>query len=214
MIATRAYGETAKDARRKAILDAAGQLFEAARSLPTAALIAKQAGLAKGTVYLYFESLEELFGALVLDGWDAALGELEASMASASEKGSLNNAFPVSFAAMVETRPVLMLLDGVLPELKTRMSDPVRQAFNERLTRRLMQTGERVEAALQLPTGRGVQLLVRCHAMARGLWQSFEAIDPSCAIASSVLPSFSSELREALGEYWRGANADVSPSHG
>ncbi len=55
-----------KVARRAAILAAARGLFlENSRELPSAARIADAAGLAKGTVYLYFRTKEEIFAALL-----------------------------------------------------------------------------------------------------------------------------------------------------
>lgn len=45
--------------------------------------IARRAGLGKGTVYLHFESKEELFGAVVRRLWTTALAEVEAAVARA-----------------------------------------------------------------------------------------------------------------------------------
>jgi AcrR family transcriptional regulator len=57
-----------KELRRKAILRAAQQLFykKGFRSV-TVECIAKQARLSKGTVYLYFESKEELYAQVLLN---------------------------------------------------------------------------------------------------------------------------------------------------
>src|SRR6201991_3094442 len=51
-----------KEARRDVILAAARTLFlRDPEKLPSAAAIATEAGLAKGTVYLYFATKEEIF---------------------------------------------------------------------------------------------------------------------------------------------------------
>ena len=73
----RARGAADKAARRQTILAAAGELFEeAGGELPSVDQVARRAGLAKGTVYLYFRAKEEMFLALLaqeLGGWFQAL---------------------------------------------------------------------------------------------------------------------------------------------
>lgn len=63
----RARDPLAKDARRADILRAAGELFDdACLAELSMATIARRAGLAKGTLYLYFRTKEELFLHLLL----------------------------------------------------------------------------------------------------------------------------------------------------
>ena len=62
----RALDEGQKQARREEILDAAGALFSVRHELANVADIAVAAGLAKGTVYLYFQTKEEIYMALHL----------------------------------------------------------------------------------------------------------------------------------------------------
>jgi len=64
----RARDETAKCARRRQLLAAAVGRFDAAGyAATTMAQVAAEAGLAKGTTYLYFRSKEELFLELLLE---------------------------------------------------------------------------------------------------------------------------------------------------
>ena len=53
-----------KEARRQAILDGAERLFTERHELANVADVAEAAGLAKGTVYLYFQTKEEIYLAL------------------------------------------------------------------------------------------------------------------------------------------------------
>ena len=62
----RAIAEDEKLAKRRSILDAALALYlENSRELPSVSRIAEASGLAKGTVYLYFRTKEEIFLALL-----------------------------------------------------------------------------------------------------------------------------------------------------
>jgi AcrR family transcriptional regulator len=65
VIKQRAIGDADKAARRDAILDAAEALFlEHPDRMASVAEVAEAAGLAKGTVYLYFPGKEEMLLAL------------------------------------------------------------------------------------------------------------------------------------------------------
>src|SRR5690606_30667191 len=112
-----------------------------------------------------------------------------------------------SFVALVEDNSVLMQLDGMLPELKRGMSDEARRHFNVSLGARMAKTGLAIERQHNLPDGRGVQLLIRSHAFARGLWQSCDVGEDQPFSEAGNLADFSNELRASLREYWKGALA-------
>ena len=58
----RARSAKDKEQKRELILATASKLFDQDPDcLPTASAIAKQSNIAKGTVYLYFKSKEEIF---------------------------------------------------------------------------------------------------------------------------------------------------------
>jgi len=69
-----------KAQRRREILDAARQeFFERGFHHPTVDDVAARAQVSKGTIYLYFESKEEILAHLLLDGLDLLLGDMEAA---------------------------------------------------------------------------------------------------------------------------------------
>ena len=69
LVAKRAYGKEDKQERRDEILAAARHLFTAGGGdLPSVADIAKRAGIAKGTLYLYYSTREEIFASLLRTG--------------------------------------------------------------------------------------------------------------------------------------------------
>ncbi len=68
-----------KAQRRREILDAARQeFFERGFHTPTVDDVAARAEVSKGTIYLYFESKEEILAHLLLEGLDLLLAEMEA----------------------------------------------------------------------------------------------------------------------------------------
>jgi TetR/AcrR family transcriptional regulator len=68
-----------KAQRRREILDAARQVFfERGFHSPTVDDVAARAEVSKGTIYLYFESKEEILAHLLLEGLNELLAQLEA----------------------------------------------------------------------------------------------------------------------------------------
>ena len=212
-IALHAHASEDKAARRATILKAANQLFSAGTgSLPTAAEIASAAGLAKGTVYLYFRSKEEIFAALLLEGWVAVMQEGELLFqATKGNRAAKIAVFLSTLVAYLDHHPQLLQLDALgYGVLEKNMLHDALVTHKAEYTARLEKTGSIIDAALRLPAGRGLQLLMRTYALTRGLWQSYQDAEhsrlPHVARSLSAKP-FRAELHEALTEYWRGALA-------
>jgi AcrR family transcriptional regulator len=211
LIAKRAYDETAKEARRQAILDAADRLFaEASDGLPSAAEIAEAAGLAKGTVYLYFDTKEDIFAALLLEGWGRAMDALEESFVEAGRSREALPVFLSRFVAMMKGRPNLMRLDAYdNGMLERKMTSAAVIAFKTAFLARLERVGAVLDDALGLNAGSGLKLLARSHAITRGLWQTVGS-PAGAESAANSLDAFAEELLETLTHYWRGALSEAS----
>jgi AcrR family transcriptional regulator len=123
----RAYDDASKDQRRKSILDAVESLLrQGAGRLPSAAEIAAASGLAKGTLYIYFRTKEEIFAALLLHLWGPALAALEKELTRPDLPVPVRvEAFVTRFVAYVDERPFLLRLDALAKEVIERnMSVP------------------------------------------------------------------------------------------
>lgn len=208
----RATDDSEKAARRSAILDAARRLYlEDSRQLPSAARIAEEVGLAKGTLYLYFRTKEEIFLALLAEEFSALLQMVHevfgARPAPAPEQ------FLTRYIAHLDQHPELLRLDAMAYSvLEQNMGEAQLRAFKLELTQGLVSAGALLDQAMQLPAGRGTTLLIRTYALTRGLWQSLDYPPALRAVLADpvfapIRPDFRSELSAALAEYWRGALA-------
>lgn len=210
-MARRARAIDAKALRRSQIVDAARRLFVAGEGdLPSVAMIAEAAGLAKGTVYLYFRTKEAIFADLLLEGWRGILDDIATIFGTGEDDGEKVAAFVARFCAYLDRHPELLRLDALGAGIIERNLEPdTLHGFKRALSERLVASGQAMEAALGLPQGRGPQLLMRTYALTRGLWQSLATADAAPSGERLVLFQFDfrSELAEALAEYWRGALA-------
>lgn len=215
-MARHALASEDKQARREVILEAARGLFITGDgSLPSAAQIAAASGLAKGTVYLYFRTKEEIFAALLLAGWGTLMDDVAVAIAGTrGRRGDKVNAFLTTYVGHLERHPELLGLDALGPGVLERNLGAVTlRDFKLTLVGQLTEVGAVVEKALRLTDGRGLRLLMRTYALTRGLWQSSQGYeDPALLETVPALaylhPDFGTELREALTEYWRGALTD------
>jgi AcrR family transcriptional regulator len=217
-MARHALGAEDKEARRQAILAAARLLFNAGDgTLPAAADIAAAAGLAKGTVYLYFRTKEEIFIALLLQACLDALGEIEAAFTNTrGRRDDKVAAFIRAYVGHIVQHPELPRLDGLCyGVLEKNLAPDKLNEFKAIFATRIAGTGLLIEQALRLSAGSGIRLLMRSFAFTRGLWQATSppggsaVANEATAFAVLHLP-FETELMDALTEYWRGALAPRS----
>ncbi len=173
----RAHKAEQKELRRQTILQAARARFEQDKlSQITIASIARQANLAKGSVYSYFSTKEEVFLALLIDelrDWFGSLGEvLEAYPAAQTVERVV--------ADLIDTlRPreiMLRLLSRLFLEIEENLSLEAALDFKTWLLEASIHTGTRLERALGLapldspPGALGAKYLLRLNALCTGLW--------------------------------------------
>jgi len=169
----RATSHNAKSERRDAILAAAADAFDrlgfAATSMEW---LAERAGVAKGTLYLYFPTKEAVFLALYireLDAWfervDQALEKLPVD-ASTRLAGEL--------ADTLQQQPRLPPLAAILHTvLERNIGEAALLSFRRHLLTRISTTGAVLETRLSfLAAGDGARLLLRLHALIIGCWHA------------------------------------------
>ncbi len=202
-----------KDRRRRELLDAAHRLFRERGDLPPVAEIARAAGLAKGTVYLYFRSKEEIFVALLEDDFSQLFETLAALIAELPEApGQAARRFAHAYSAAVLARPDLLrlasLANGILEQ---NIPAEVMRRFKTSLANSLVDVGQQLgKRFASLGQEHGTTLLLQTYALTLGLWQ---ALDYPQALREMLNETalrpldrhFASELDEAVETLWLGA---------
>lgn len=162
-----------KEARRQDILAAAGRIWDQT-PFPAISMaqVAAQAGLAKGTLYIYFRTREELFLAMAeeeLMGWYEELDEALRRGPKAPGPGDL----AALVAATLGARPRLPRLLAILHTvLEHNIGHLAALRFNQFLATRVLRTGRLLERRFPpLAEGQGAPFVLRLQALVTGLWQ-------------------------------------------
>jgi AcrR family transcriptional regulator len=213
-IRQRAIQAADKQERHHAILDAAARLL--ARSpdrIASVAEVADEAGLAKGTVYLYFPGKEELLLAVHernIDGFFRALIDRLDSV----QPLTVTDVLALTQRHMVEPPLFLPLAARCFGMMGQGMPQDAALAFKQRMGERLTVAGAGLERHFpELRSGGGVALLRHSYALIIGLWQmSSDSAGraQSCPLsgAGEVPPvleyEYAHELNLALRALWTG----------
>jgi len=201
MVFNRAMTEEQKRLRRADILKVALHRFSL---MPYESLnmadTADAAGVAKGTLYLYFRSKEEMFLAVYTDELDAWFDELDASLA-APPAGASIAAFLQILGDSLTRRPQLLRLIAILHTvLEQNVDYATAKRFKGWMKERLQKTGGLIESYLPfLKLGQGAELTLKINALIIGFQHMAE---PSGVmrevLAEDELALFRVDLREAL----------------
>jgi AcrR family transcriptional regulator len=209
-IKQRAIADGDKEERRHDLLDAAEALFLAHPDrMASVAEVARSAGLAKGTIYLYFPSKEEMllslherhvarfFAALmrVLDG-PGAVG--------------FDEVWDVTRAQLVRAPGYLALSSRCFGLMDRDIPTEAAVAFKMRVGQALATAGTGLERHFPgLAEGEGATLLQHSYGLIVGLWQLMHPIERlGTAMERAELAMFrrdyERELEQALRALWSG----------
>ena len=212
----RARTDHAKEQRRGAILRAATSLLDRRRyDTVTMAAVAREAGIAKGTTYLYFATKEQLFLALLEEEYAAWFGDARVALRMLPADPDLG-AVRDALVGTVKDRPrfleLMQLLHGVLEQ-----NIPVETAlaFKTRLRDEVTGLALVLSEVTGVPMPRAGRLLMHLHAVVIGLRQLArpsapveEALErPDLAV---MRVDFEEELRVVLFDLLRSAAREES----
>jgi len=167
----RATNSEDKLAKRQVILTAALQIFKrTSYNEVTMSAISEKTKLAKGTLFLYFPTKEELFLALLeaqlIEWFDAVDAELD----SLKEKSipAVASLFADSLDERTEFARLLAIHSTILEQ-----NVGYESIFKHKqlILQRLVGTGSRLEKSLSfLQAGQGAHFILQCQALVVGLW--------------------------------------------
>lgn len=211
----RAIQESDKLLRRAAILAAARQVFETdgGRQLPSVNRIAEAANLAKGTVYLYFKTKEEIFLAQLVEYFQQLFDGLQSALCDDIPPAELAQRFSETYVAFLRNTPTfLKLAIQANTVLEQNLSAEVAVGFKSQLVDGLNQAGQLLEQRFStLPAGSGCRLLMETYALTIGLYQMThwpEALEKQLGNDPKYLairPPYFEALPAALLTLWTGA---------
>lgn len=203
----RARSPAAKDARRQALVQAAAEVFGERRyAAVSMAEIARRAGVAKGTTYLYFPTKETLFLDLFLRRLSTWTEEIMPLLQAAKRPNDVADAFADTLANHEQLVRLIGLLHGTL-EQNVEAEDAL--AFKRQLIVHLAPVAMGIEAAAKLPAGDGVRAIVQIQAMAVGIAQmAFPTPAVSSALENEDVAvmrvEFCDTMRHTVGALLRG----------
>ena len=203
-----------KHERHHAILSAAERLLlRSPDRIANMAEVAQEAGLAKGTVYLYFPSKEELLLALHERNIDGFFRALIALLDECGPVG-IANVFELTRIHIVTPPLFLPLASRCFGVMDQNVPAASARAFKQRMAERLELAGAGLERHFAaLTSGDGVVLLRHSYALILGLWQmaGSTSICPNAGGEPPASPVFAwdypSELERALFALWEGTLA-------
>ncbi|MCC6196523.1 MAG: TetR family transcriptional regulator [Burkholderiales bacterium] len=172
VIRQRAIQAEDKQERHHAILDAAARLLlRSPARTASMADVADEAGLAKGTVYLYFPGKEELLLAVHERNIEGFFRALAARLAGDAPV-AVADILALTHEHMVKPPLFLPLAARCFGMMGQSVPAEVALAFKQRMAERLLAAGAGLEKRFpELPPGQGVALLRHSYALIIGLWQ-------------------------------------------
>ena len=196
--------------RRQSILLAASALFHSHPDrLASVEEVAREAGVAKGTLYLYFKTKEEIHLAVHEQQTHHFFDTMDALLAKEKKRPSLKR-FNRNVVESIRRQPGFLPLAIQCPAFERNADIDCVAGFKGRIGMRLARLGGVVESIYpSLKAGDGTRLLIHSYALMLGLWQ---LIAPSPvrqqlhvrAELSMFRLDYYPQLEAALLALWRG----------
>lgn len=210
----RATNPNEKEQRREAILDAAEQLWlQDPVRMANVADIAKAAGLAKGTVYLYFRSKEELLLS-VHERHVHTFFDRISERAVQTSAMSLDDLFAINQQFLQDSPAFLSLATLCHGLMERQIPVEVAFAFEEALYQHLDDVVSQLQRHFPQASA---ELMLQSYGLILGLWQLLRPTPLKALLEERDLPracrnDYLAMLEPAMSALWRGAATSESSS--
>jgi len=201
----RAQTQEQKDDRRQHILQTAATMFQKEQGeFPSVSAIARASGIAKGTVYLYFKTKEDIFLALIEayfhDWLDKALTVIH------EDESSIESVIH-SFVQYLLDNPTFLQLHGYQCSIETHNSEQVLIEYKLRLAEKMRNVGSALSNKFDKDPRSVSDWLLNAFAFLNGLWNlSFPPEKVSKLLRENqlevFLPEFELQSKQSLLLLW------------
>lgn len=174
IIKRRAITDEQKEERRQAILRSAQRLFEeTSYNSLSMAQIAANADVAKGTIFLYFETKEELFLALAWQEYQKCFTEINTGLSkylSLATACSIEEFVDILRSALIENQVLLRLIAIISVILEQNINYTTALNFKLMLAEQISHTSMLLEKTMPfLRQGEGRMILLQLQVLAIGI---------------------------------------------
>lgn len=215
----RAIASEDKEERRQHILDAVEALYlKHPDRMPSVEEVARRAGLAKGTVYLYFPSKEEMLLALHERQGQVFFAVLLEKI-SAKEPVDFDTVFALTRDHMIRVPGYIALTSRCFGMMEREIALEPAVAFKARVAELLQKAGAQLERHFRLGRGEGLRLLMHSYALIVGFWQLVQPNERFGKVMDrpelrALKFDYEREIEVALRALWSGAIAKAAAPKG
>lgn len=214
----RAIDPVDKERKRAALLESARDLFlQDPTQLPSVSAIAKRCGLAKGTVYLYFKTKEEIFLVLLGEGHSGLTSHIASYLDSQRDQKALFSEHIVdSICSYIEKNPEYLPLSSFsISVIEQNVSLAEIKEYKIQMLNDFDTLASKVSSFIPLEHAELKRLTMQTHALMLGVWQAFSyptklsplLDDPAFEVFT--IP-YKKQLQVALKSLWAGALKEVN----
>lgn len=173
-----------KQERRQLILEAAWAIFQrSSYEAVTMEAVARETSLAKGTLFLYFRTKEELFLAVTAEQITAWFSRVDQHLAEMAEPAPLTSVAQILADSVSQQAGFARLMAILSTGLEQNVSFAASLAFKENLLTQMARTGNALERCLAfLQPGEGAHLLMQCQALLVGFWHLADPAPVICEV--------------------------------
>ncbi len=205
----RASTSESKEYRKQTILEAATSLFfENPGALPTVNEISKCCGIAKGTVYIYFSTKEQIFLTIIEELFTEFIEKTKGFIINSENSDDpLKSIIEDLCKYFSENRTMLYLAGMTNSIIEQNIEIEAAYEHKKSIQKQLLSLGEVMGSTLGHDKVLCAKLLLRTYAIILGVWQVCNPPKKVHEIhqkegAKFLLPDFENELRETLTPFW------------